>query len=64
MSKAEMKRRADELGSLIQQAGLTRNAAAERLEHSDRMIRYWLSGEHKIPMSVVLAMRWIAQETR
>lgn len=53
-----------ELRDLIAAAGMSQAQAAAALGKTQRMVEYWLSGEHEPPKMAILAMRWIAQETR
>lgn len=40
---------ADELREALGELGLTQVEAAERLNVSDRAVRYWVAGENEIP---------------
>lgn len=55
-----------ELRDLIAASGLSRKEVAEMLGKTPRILEYWLSptDERQPPKMAVLAMRWIAQETR
>lgn len=48
---------AAELRKLITQGGYTQRGAAEALQISERMMRYYCAGEQPVPRVVMLAMR-------
>lgn len=53
-----------ELVALIERSGLNQTTAAAALGMTPRAIRHYLAGDRPVPLVVILAMRWIAQETR
>lgn len=61
MTKAEMKRRSAELRDLIAACGMSQREAAAALDRTKRMVEYWLSGDHDVPRTVMLAMRYLAE---
>lgn len=58
------KKPVDELRDLIAAAGMSQAQAAAALGKTQRMVEYWISGDHEPPKMAILAMRWIAHETR
>lgn len=48
---------AERLQGLIDQGGYTQVSAAEALDISPRMMRYYCSGDKPVPVTVMLAMR-------
>lgn len=51
----------DELRTLIARTGLSQRRAAESIDVSERMMRYYASGQEKIPRVVLYAMRYLAE---
>lgn len=52
---------AAELRQLITQGGYTQNGAAEALQISPRMMRYYCAGDKPVPRVVMLAMRHLVK---
>lgn len=52
----------DELRALIARTGLSQRRAAEAIDVSERMMRYYASGQEKIPRNVLFALRWLASQ--
>jgi transcriptional regulator with XRE-family HTH domain len=51
-----MKTNAEKLRALLEKLELSQRAAARDLEISERMMRYYCSGEHEVPRVVMLAL--------
>lgn len=49
------------LRSLIEAAGLSQRAAAERIGIGDRLLRYYLSGEREAPYPVQFALECLGK---
>lgn len=47
---------ADRLRAALADLGMSQRALAERLEVSDRLVRYWASGQEPVPAYVWLAL--------
>lgn len=52
---------AAELRDLIAACGMSQREAAVALDRTQRMVEYWLSGDHAVPRTVVLAMRYLVE---
>jgi hypothetical protein len=52
----------EELRALIAQTGLSQRKAAEELGLSERMMRYYASGQEVIPKVVIYALRWLVSQ--
>lgn len=63
MVDEEAKRR-QEFGELIESMGYTQQATADALEITRRMVIHYLRGTYKIPLTTLLAMRWLAGKKR
>lgn len=52
----------EELRALIARTGLSQRRAAEAIEVSERMMRYYANGKERIPRSVLYALRYLASQ--
>jgi DNA-binding transcriptional regulator YiaG len=52
---------AEELRDLIAACGMSQREAAQALDRTQRMVEYWLSGDHAVPRTVLLSMRYLAE---
>lgn len=53
-----------ELRELLASAGLSQRAAAYRLGINERKFRRYCAGQADIPLAVVMALRYMLQESR
>jgi hypothetical protein len=60
MNGPEDEPKPDELRALIARTGLSQRRAAEAIDVSERMMRYYASGQEKIPRAVLYALRYLA----
>lgn len=56
--------RAAQVRELLVRAGLSQRAAAKELEITDRMLRYYCSGEKGVPRVVILALERLVDMQR
>lgn len=56
-----MKKSAREFRAALERAGLSQGRAAVALDVSERMVRYYASGEHEPPRVVMFALAYLAE---